>query len=160
MNAALGTVSAGGIGSPASDVTQSGGGPNAFVASHGIGNAGGVTLSKFSVEVLRLAHGAHRPRPGRIPASVGPIAMPIAMSNSIKTTCRSRLGVSVCFRLLTIAADVRKTLLQMLQSGVNLSPRHPIASLSPSDHSEKRMGSSAMKLLVARCLRSRETHHC
>jgi hypothetical protein len=49
MKAALGSVSAGGTGSPEFDVTQSGGGPWAFVASQSGGNAGGVTLSKFSL---------------------------------------------------------------------------------------------------------------
>jgi len=49
MNTALGEVSAGGIGTPESDVTQSGGGPCALVASQSGGNAGGVTPSKFSL---------------------------------------------------------------------------------------------------------------
>ena len=48
MNAALGGESAGGIGTPEFDVTQSGGGPCAFVATQPGGSAGGVTLSKFS----------------------------------------------------------------------------------------------------------------
>ena len=46
-NAALGGVSAGGIGSPELDVTQSGGGPKALVANQSGGNMGGTTLSKF-----------------------------------------------------------------------------------------------------------------
>jgi hypothetical protein len=48
MNAELGSVLAGGIGTPEFDVTQRGGGPWAFVATQSGGNAGGVTLSKFS----------------------------------------------------------------------------------------------------------------
>jgi hypothetical protein len=52
MNAALGGVSAGGIGTPESDVTQSGGGPWAFVAIQSGGSIGGVTPSKFSVVVI------------------------------------------------------------------------------------------------------------
>src|ERR1044071_6171196 len=48
INAALGCVSAGGIGTPESDVTHNGGGPWAFVAIQSGGNAGGVTLSKCS----------------------------------------------------------------------------------------------------------------
>src|SRR5439155_21576485 len=52
MKRALGAVSAGGIGRPESDVTQSGGGPSAFVASQSGGNAGGVNQSKFSLAVL------------------------------------------------------------------------------------------------------------
>jgi hypothetical protein len=42
-NAALGNVSAGGIGSPELDVTQSGGGPKALVANQPKGNVGGTT---------------------------------------------------------------------------------------------------------------------
>ena len=57
MNAALGGVSAGGIGTPEFDVTQSGGGPCAFVATQSGGNAGGVTPSKFSLNVSWLHTG-------------------------------------------------------------------------------------------------------
>lgn len=60
MNAAFGGVSVGGAGRPLFEVTHNGGGPNAFVASHPAGNAGGVTRSKFSLDVARLEHGAHR----------------------------------------------------------------------------------------------------
>src|SRR3954452_7092854 len=49
MNAAVGGVSAAGIGTPELDVTHSGGGPCAFVACQSGGNAGGVTVSKFSL---------------------------------------------------------------------------------------------------------------
>jgi len=49
MNAALGGESAGGIGTPELDVTHIGGGPSAFVASQSVGNVGGITLSKFSL---------------------------------------------------------------------------------------------------------------
>ncbi len=49
INAALGNVSAGGVGTPESDVTHNGGGPCAFVATQFGGNPGGVTLSKCSV---------------------------------------------------------------------------------------------------------------
>ena len=48
MRAELGSVFAGGFGTPLFEVTHSGGGPSVFVASHPVGNAGGVTLSKFS----------------------------------------------------------------------------------------------------------------
>ena len=58
MKAAFGSVSAGGLGIPVLDVTQSGGGPSAFVANHCIGNAGAVRLSKFSIDVTKPAHGA------------------------------------------------------------------------------------------------------
>jgi hypothetical protein len=49
MNAALGSESAGGLGTPELDVTHIGGGPCAFVAIQSGGNAGGVTLSKSSL---------------------------------------------------------------------------------------------------------------
>ena len=58
MKTAFGGVSAGGIGTPEFDVTQSGGGPCAFVAVQSGGNVGGVTPSKFSVPV-RSVHGGH-----------------------------------------------------------------------------------------------------
>jgi hypothetical protein len=48
MKAEFGGVSAGGLGTPLFEVTHSGDGPSVFVASHPVGNAGGVTLSKFS----------------------------------------------------------------------------------------------------------------
>src|SRR2546421_7472274 len=57
MNAALGGVSTGGLGTPAFEVTQSGGGPSMFVASQSGGNAGGITLSKFSLNTTGRIHG-------------------------------------------------------------------------------------------------------
>src|SRR4030095_11691672 len=49
INAALGSVSAGGIGTPESDVTHNGGGPWALLAIQSGGNPGGITSSKFSL---------------------------------------------------------------------------------------------------------------
>lgn len=57
MNAALGSVSAGGLGTPEFDVTQNGGGPSAFVATQSGGSAGGVTSSKFSFQSTGRIHG-------------------------------------------------------------------------------------------------------
>ena len=59
MNAALGGVSAGGLGTPLFDVTQSGGGPRTFVASQSEGNVGGLTSSKFSRSTIRPEQGGH-----------------------------------------------------------------------------------------------------
>ena len=56
-NAALGNVSAGGMGTPEFDVIHKGGGPSASVAIHPGGSAGGVTLSKFSLYVTGTLHG-------------------------------------------------------------------------------------------------------
>src|SRR5436190_6353604 len=123
MNAAFGGVSAGGVGSPLSDVTQSGDGPCALVASHPTGNAGGVTSSKFSLNVTRLKHGGHR-SPLRICAIVGATATPAAMSNS-KTSFRSRVGVSVCFRFFSIAEDVQTMFLRIFAERCQFfSPHH------------------------------------
>jgi len=120
MNAAFGDVSAGGLGSPESDVTQTGGGPNAFVASQGNGNSGGITLSKFSVDVIRPAHGCGH-RPGRVPVTVGPIAM--AMSNNNKTAVRNRIGVSAGFKVLIIEERIRYVLPKVpKRSQVSLDP--------------------------------------
>ena len=59
MNTAFGGVSAGGVGTPESEVTHTGGGPWAFVASQSGGNAGGMTPSKFSCIVERNQQGGH-----------------------------------------------------------------------------------------------------
>src|SRR5438093_4118 len=56
-NAALGDVSAAGDGLPELEVTHSGAGPLAFVAVHPAGKAGGVTPSKFSLNVVTGVHG-------------------------------------------------------------------------------------------------------
>ena len=50
--AAFGGVSADGVGMPEFDVCHSGGGPSAFVAVQPAGSAGGVTPSKFSLNVV------------------------------------------------------------------------------------------------------------
>ena len=55
IEAALGSESATGVGTPALEVTQSGAGPDAFNAVQSAGSAGGITLSKFSLN--RPAHG-------------------------------------------------------------------------------------------------------
>jgi len=52
MNAALGSVSAGGMGTPEFDVIHNGGGPSAFVASQSEGNVGGLTSSKFTLSTI------------------------------------------------------------------------------------------------------------
>lgn len=125
MNAALGGESAGGFGTPESDVTQMGGGPSAFVASQSGGSAGGVTLSKFSVNTTgREQGGEHegagtgrvstaaeslirsqlsRPVEGDLAARWAmareePIAattMQAVMSNRKQTSGRNRDGVNV-----------------------------------------------------------------
>ena len=59
MKVAFGSVSAGGIGTPESEVTHSGGGPCAFVAIQSGGKAGGATPSKFSLNVNRSQQPGH-----------------------------------------------------------------------------------------------------
>src|SRR4029079_15309018 len=78
MNAAFGGVSAGGIGTPEFDVSQSGGGPCAFVAAQSGGNAGGVTPSKFWVSE-RKVHGGHCTGVGATAASVSTRPQPATL---------------------------------------------------------------------------------
>src|SRR4029077_15260206 len=125
MNAALGSVSAGGIGTPEFDVTHIGGGPSAFVASQPAGNAGGVTLSKFSLNdtgseqggehegagaggSARAAEVSPRPQlPDPPPRSAmatdeliaSNTAMPAAMNMSRQRIDRNRDGVDAGLRL-------------------------------------------------------------
>jgi hypothetical protein len=104
MNAAFGGVSAGRVGSPLSEVTQSGDGPCAFVASHPTANAGGVGSSKFSPKVRREKQAGHWLL--RISAAVGwiaIIAMPAAMSKRKQRIPLSRVGANVCLGFLIIA---------------------------------------------------------
>src|SRR5436190_20443651 len=54
MNAAFGSESAGGLGRPELEFTQSGTGPCAFVATHPEGSAGGTTPSKASENCVPL----------------------------------------------------------------------------------------------------------
>jgi hypothetical protein len=60
MNAALGNEWAGGVGNPELDVTQRGGDPSALVASHPAGNAGGVMLSKSSLNTTATEQGGEQ----------------------------------------------------------------------------------------------------
>ena len=83
MKAALGPPSAGGMGTPEFDVTQSGGGPNALVAIQPAGNVGGVWPSKLSVKTIGIKHGKgpHEgvgtgPSPAR-PTSPGEFGSPV-----------------------------------------------------------------------------------
>src|SRR6476620_7901306 len=105
MNAALGDVLAGGVGTPLLDVTQSGGAPSALVASQPSGNAGGATLSKFSFRVSRPIHGNG---PHLLPiASRGISAMLGAMSESSKNKFRNSVTVNARFRFASIVAVAR-----------------------------------------------------
>ena len=113
MNAALGGVSAGGTGTPLFEVTHCGGGPSALVDNQSVGNAGGVTLSKFSFNVTKPEHRGHGLSPESC-AIVGATATP-AMSKSNKTTFRSRISVSMCFRFLTDLTDIRAMFLPELE---------------------------------------------
>jgi hypothetical protein len=134
MNAALGGVSAGGFGIPLFDVTQSGGIPNALVANQSGGNAGGVTLSKFSSSTTGTRQGPHegdgsgvapttpeRSTPPRAFSSgeadpawlmareelVDPnTAMPAAINKVKQSTFRNRANVNKRFRVSIIAAGV------------------------------------------------------
>jgi hypothetical protein len=134
MNAALGGVSAGGFGSPLFDVSQSGGGPNAFVANQSAGNAGGVTLSKFSSNTIGSEQGLHEGAgngvapmapersttpgpfsseeadPAWLMAREEPIdpnaAMPAAINKVTQITFRNRRSVNECLGVSILAAGV------------------------------------------------------
>jgi hypothetical protein len=93
MDAAFGSVSAGGLGTPSFDVTQRGGGPSRFVASQFAGNAGGVTPSKFSLTVIRLWH----PHGPSLRASRGPSATPAVVSKKNKNNCHTPVTVTAAF---------------------------------------------------------------
>jgi hypothetical protein len=134
MNAALGGVSAGGVGIPLLDVTQSGGIPNALVANQSDGNAGGVTLSKFSSNTTGTLQGPHEgegsgvpptaperstpPRalssgeadPAWLMAREEPVdpntAMLAAINKARQSTFRNRVSLNERFRVFIIAAGV------------------------------------------------------
>jgi hypothetical protein len=116
MNAALGGVSAGGAGTPLLEVPHSGGGPSALVANQSVGNAGGVTPSKFSLNVTRPEHGGHGLPPESWTA-LGATATP-AMSTAKQT----RLLKVVCLELdwtLQSIFDSTEAVCQKTLKGVN-----------------------------------------
>src|SRR6476660_5111429 len=91
IKTALGAVSAGGIGSPELEVTHSGGGPSAFVASQPPGNCGGVNASKFSVLVRANQQSGHGNGVGVGPATARISirrASSSAESDSVRTASR------------------------------------------------------------------------
>lgn len=122
MNAAFGAVSAGGAGRPLLDVIQSGGDPNALVANQSDGNAGGMTLSKFSCNTTGTEHGPWHKEvavgvapaaelsiqpatssspgadPGRVTACEEPIssnaAIPAAINKATQSTFCNRVSVN------------------------------------------------------------------
>ena len=92
MKVAFGSVSAGGIGTPESEVTHSGGGPCAFVAIQSGGKAGGVTASKFSLNVNRSQHPGHGSGVGVGPATAGISTAALAWSSTEANRPRSIAG--------------------------------------------------------------------
>ena len=87
MKAALGGVSADGMGTPEFDVPQSGGDPCAFVAIQPGGNAGGASPSKFSLSTNGIITGG-RARRGRHWSVGGP-------ANVVR---RSRFACALAYR--------------------------------------------------------------
>ena len=134
MNAAFGAVSAGGMGKPLLDVAQSGGGPRALVANHPAGNAGGLTVSKFSTSATGCEQGlwhegvdlgavpasklsiergtSSSPEEdwARVIASEEPInsnaAMPAAVNKVMQSTSRNRISPNECFGASMLAVAV------------------------------------------------------
>ena len=105
MNAALGGVSEGGTGTPLFEVTHSGGGPSALVANQSVGNAGGVTPSKFSLNVTRPEHGGHG-LPSEPCATVGATATP-AMSTAKQTRLLKVVCRELDWTLQSISASIK-----------------------------------------------------
>ena len=124
MNAALGGVSAGGLGVPVFNVTHSGGGPSAFVGNHPAGNMRGVTLSKFWLNVRGRKHRG-QVSALLICAAIRPTATPDAISTLEKNRLRGRVGVNVHARSFVIASDVEPTLLPKLVQRCQFSSRRP-----------------------------------
>lgn len=124
MNAAFGAVSAGGAGKPLLDVTQSGGGPKKLVANQSGGNAGGITLSKFSCNTTGNEQGPHEglgsgaarmaskgeADPAWLTAREEPIspnaAIPAATNKATQSTLRNRLSVNKRFGVSILAEGV------------------------------------------------------
>jgi hypothetical protein len=106
MKAALGPPSAGGIGTPEFEVTQSGGGPNEFVAIQPGGNVGGVWLSKLSVTTI----GFQQPKGPHEGVDTGPwTARPTS-----KGQFRSAVRGAIAFEeVITAAANADTAVAQM-----------------------------------------------
>ena len=144
ITAALGNVSAAGIGSPELDVTQSGGGPKAFVANQSKGNVGGTTSSKSSPRPTsweqRPGHGvglgvaqaaglSNQPDalsspeadPSRAIACEETMSpdtiMPAAINKVTQSTFRNRLSVNERFAVSILAAGYNQRFYQHCGAG-------------------------------------------
>lgn len=161
MNAAFGAVSAGGSGTPLLDVTQSGGGPKAFVANQPGGRAGAVTPSKFSISKTALEQGPWHKGVGvgvapaarlligagassspeadsaRVIAGDEPIsfnaAMPAAINKVTQSILRNRVSGYQYFTVCILAAGVRQTFLHRQEMHCQFKGYWNVSSL----HSER-----------------------
>jgi len=79
-------VSAGGVGTPELDVTQSGGGPCAFVASQSGGNPGGVTASKSWGALYVNQHRGHGSGVGVGPSAATRLTRPAQTPGDLDST--------------------------------------------------------------------------
>ena len=95
INAALGSVSAGRIGTPEADVTHNDGGPWAFVAIQSGGNPGGVTLSKCSLNSTgcEQGKGVHEGFGGGV-GTATEVSTPAPTNNIVRRAGRAALLVS------------------------------------------------------------------
>jgi hypothetical protein len=87
MKAALGGVSADGMGTPELDVPQSGGDPCAFVAIQPGGNAGGASPSKFSLSTNGIIQGGEH-------EGVGNLLTTLAGPPTLQKSVRLCVGLS------------------------------------------------------------------
>jgi hypothetical protein len=113
------------MGTPESDVTQSGGGPCALVASQSGGNAGGTTPSKFSLNVCKSQHPGHgsgvgvgpaaartstRPQPTSSGEVDSPARWPIAREELITAAARAR----------TAAVQIANVVARLIEAFISL----------------------------------------
>jgi hypothetical protein len=113
MKAALGPPSAGGIGTPEFEVTQSGGGPNEFVAIQPGGNVGGVWLSKRSVTTT----GFQQPKGPHEGVGTGPWTARPTSKGKFRSTVRGAIAFE---EVITAATNANTAVAQMAKVDAGL----------------------------------------
>jgi hypothetical protein len=118
MNAAFGDVSAGGTGIPEFDVTQSGGSPSAFVAIQSAGNAGGATLSKFSLKTIGSRQGGEQERVG---TGVGVGVSPTVAERSNRPSPMAGDDlITAAVTATTVAVPIANAMARLIESLISL----------------------------------------
>jgi len=148
MDAALGHVSAAGSGTPEFDVTHSGGGPRAFVASQSGGNAGGPTLSKLSLNPTGMEQGGGHEGVDRGVAARWAMTREELIALTILVPVSAVLSLSNLEHLILVLTTMLVVLVEFLNSAIettvdriSLEP-HPLAGQA------KDLGSAAVFIAV------------